>query len=230
MVLLRSPKGDISEIDDIDVDGDDIVDDDLTSQMRVWCHRVRAGTSHRLPQWRIVPLTLFALLQHSAQHSLLAMVLMLCSTLHTAITTVLRRNKEKRCKLSHRGSLCGGGALVERWRNQIRELTRIHRALSYNSGRHHVICLWPPHLNDITHNPSGKRVQKQKHNTVHCACEVCLMLARYDNHDVDDHEDVWVAIQQRLEQPLPPDARMHRRVWIHLVTSSVSRSSGKYCL
>ena len=108
----------------------------------------------------------------------------------TAITTVLRTNKEKRCKLSHRGSLCGGGALVERWRNQIRELTRIHRSLSYNSGRHHVICLWPPHLNDITHNPSGKRVQKQKHNTEHCACEVCLMLARYDNHDVDDHEDV----------------------------------------
>ena len=68
----------------------------------------------------------------------------------------------KTCKLSHRGSLCGGGALVERWRNQIRELTRIHRALSYNSGRHHVICLWPPHLNDITHNPSGKRVQKHK--------------------------------------------------------------------
>ena len=134
---------------------DDIADDDLTSQMRVWCHRVRAGTSDRLPQWRIVPLTLFALLQHSAQHSLLVIVLMLCTTLHTAITTVLRPKKEKRCKLSHRGSLCGGGALVERWRNQIRELTRIHRALSYNSGRHHVICLWPPHLNDITHNPSG---------------------------------------------------------------------------
>ena len=159
---------------------------------------------------------------------------MLCTTLHTAITTVLRPKKEKRCKLSHRGSLCGGGALVERWRNQIRELTRIHRALSYNSGRHHVICLWPPHLNDITHNPSGKRVQKHERtkqkNSCLEVCEVCLMLARYDNHDVDDHEDVLVAIQQGLEQPLPPDARMHRRVWIHLVTSSVSRSSGKYCL
>ena len=100
------------------VDNDD---DEMRSQM-LGEHRVQAG-DHRLSQWRIVPLTLFAPLCNNNPHW-------------------------TPCRLENSTGwvTVGHFAGVERCWNQIRELTRIHR-LSYSSSRRqHVIfhrCLCP---------------------------------------------------------------------------------------
>ena len=39
------------------------------------------------------------------------------------------------------------------------------------------------------------------------------MLARYENHDVDDYEEIWVANQQRLDYG-NHDVDDHEDVWV----------------
>ena len=102
----------------------------------------------RLSQWRIVPLTLLA--PHCVvKHCWLFRV-------DEAVQVYLPHNATERTvhtvylKTQHYGTgwvTVGHFAGVERWWNQIRELTRIH-CLSYSGRRHHVICsfhkcLWP---------------------------------------------------------------------------------------